>query len=123
LIYFRQDDPFQGFSVCVGTMGMRLFASEYWKCAETACVNGTISTLKFVFVESLIENDSKDQITTFIAQHNNQAGVQHLGFTCVKDIKDVVRITKANGAQFLTPCADYYLKVCRKLIFTLIYFF
>jgi hypothetical protein len=39
-------------------MGMRLFAGEYWKCAETACVNEKFSNLKFVFSESLIENDS-----------------------------------------------------------------
>jgi hypothetical protein len=38
-------------------MGMRLFASEYWKCAETGCVNGKFSNLKFVFSESLIENN------------------------------------------------------------------
>jgi 4-hydroxyphenylpyruvate dioxygenase-like putative hemolysin len=56
----------------------------------------------------------------FINQHNNQAGVQHLGFTCVNNIKDVVRITKDNGAQFLTPCASYYLKVWIKLRFILI---
>jgi len=58
IIYFRQDDPFQGFSVRVGTMGMRLFASEYWKCAETACINEKLSNLKFVFAESLIESDN-----------------------------------------------------------------
>ncbi len=39
-------------------MGMRLFANEYWKCAETACINGKMSNLKFVFSESLIENNS-----------------------------------------------------------------
>ncbi|CAF4704260.1 unnamed protein product [Rotaria sp. Silwood1] len=108
----QEDDPFQGFPVRVGTMGMRLFASEYWKCAETACVNGKTSNLKLVFAESLIESDSSlmDQITIFIAQHKNQAGVQHLGFKCVDNIKDVVRITKANGAQFLSPLTNYYLK-------------
>lgn len=37
---------------------MRLFASEYWKCAETACMDGDLSNLKFVFAESLITNDS-----------------------------------------------------------------
>ncbi len=37
---------------------MRLFASNYWKCAETACVNENISNLKFVFAESLIDDDS-----------------------------------------------------------------
>jgi len=39
-------------------MGMRLFANEYWKCAETACINGKMLNLKFVFSESLIENNS-----------------------------------------------------------------
>ncbi len=119
MIYFREDDLFQGFSVHVGTMGMRLFASEYWKCAEIGCTNEKISNLKFVFAESLIDG-STDQITTFITQHKNQAGIQHLGFTCMKNIKDIVRITKKNGAQFLTPCINYYLKVCIKLIFILI---
>lgn len=116
-------------------MGMRLFASEYWKCAETACINQSTSNLKFVFAESLIDSnfpnkypntfflsstffkDSRDQITTFITQHNNQAGIQHLGFTCIKNINDAVRVAKANGAQFLTPCANYYLKVTIKQIF------
>ncbi|UJR21201.1 hypothetical protein I4U23_024298 [Adineta vaga] len=108
----REDDPFHGFPVRVGTMGMRLFASEYWKCAETACINDTFSNLKFVFSESLIDSNSKsrDQITTFIAQHQNQAGIQHIAFTCINNIKDTVRITKANGAQFLQACEDYYLK-------------
>ncbi len=64
-----------------------------------------------------------DQITTFITQHKNQAGIQHIGFTCMKNIKDVVRITKTNGAQFLIPCKNYYFKVCIKLLFTLIQFF
>jgi hypothetical protein len=55
---YREDDPFQGFSVRVGTKGMRLFASEYWKCAETACINTNMSNLKFVLAESLIDSDS-----------------------------------------------------------------
>ncbi|CAF2411176.1 unnamed protein product [Rotaria sp. Silwood2] len=107
----QEDDPFQGFPVRVGTAGMRLFASQYWKCAETACINEKTSNLKLVFAESLIENDSSkmDQIRTFIAQHKNQAGVQHVGFKSVNNIKDVVRITKANGAQFLSPLGNYYL--------------
>lgn len=56
--YFSDEDPFQGFSVRVGKLGMRLFASEYWKCSETACVHADIPTLKFVFAESLIQSDS-----------------------------------------------------------------
>ena len=37
---------------------MRLFASEYWKCAETACMDGGLSNLKFVFAESLLTDGS-----------------------------------------------------------------
>jgi 4-hydroxyphenylpyruvate dioxygenase-like putative hemolysin len=55
-------------------------------------------------------SDSTDQITTFISQHQNQAGLQHIGFFCMKNIKEVVRITKTNGAQFLSPCLNYYFK-------------
>lgn len=55
---FREDDPFQGFTVRVGDRGMRLFASEYWKCSETACVNDASSSLKFVFSESLLKNNT-----------------------------------------------------------------
>ncbi|CAF1270700.1 unnamed protein product [Adineta steineri] len=108
----QQDDPFQGFSVHVGTMGMRLFASEYWKCAETACMNDKQSNLKFVFAESLIDSNSNstDQITKFIANHKNQPGIQHLALYCMDNIKNAVRITKTNGAQYLLPCQDYYLK-------------
>ena len=115
-------------------MGMRLFASAYWKCTETACISEEKTNIKFVFSESLIEDDlsefslvnciilqlflcilgSKDQITNFITHHNHQAGIQHIGFMCTSDIKDAVRTTKANGAQFLQPCREYYLKVSRK---------
>ena len=128
----RDDDPFQGFAVRVGTMGMRLFAGDYWKCAATACVSaGPSSSLKIVFAESLMDDDtsernwkvifgrvstflgsdSKDQITNFIARHQNQAGLQHIGFTCSFGIKDAVRTASANGAQFLRPNISYYSKV------------
>lgn len=92
---------------------MRLFASEYWKCAETACVSGKSSSLKFVFAESLVDDNEKstDQIKTFITKHRHQSGIQHVGFLCAKDIKESVRMAKDNGAQFLIPCSDYYLKV------------
>ena len=53
-----------------------------------------------------------DQITKFIAHHNHQAGIQHIGFTCLSDIKDAVRIARLQGAQFLIPSPHYYLKVC-----------
>ena len=53
----------------------------------------------------------KDQITTFIQQHDQQAGIQHLGFTCTVNIKDAVRMTQRRGAQYLTPMPKYYLKV------------
>ncbi|CAF1556024.1 unnamed protein product, partial [Rotaria magnacalcarata] len=33
-----------------------------------------------------------------------------MGFTCTDNIKHAVRITKANGAQFLSRLADYYLQ-------------
>lgn len=56
----------------------------------------------------------KDQITSFITQHKNQSGIQHIGFVCADNIKDAVRTTKANGAQFLSPLAGYYLKVSRR---------
>ena len=132
-LYCREDDPFQGFTVRVGSMGMRLFASEYWKCAETACVDSGLSNLKFVFAESLLTDgssnwkseglkkklspdtlfkDSTDQITNFITRHNHQAGIQHIGFTCLNDIKDAVRIARVQGAQFLIPSPQYYFKVC-----------
>ncbi|CAM4890605.1 unnamed protein product [Rotaria socialis] len=106
----REDDPFQGFTVRLGTVGMRLFASEFWKCAETAVVNEKKSNVKLVFGESLIENGSgsSDQITTFIRKHKGQAGIQHIAFTCIDNIKHAVLIAKANGAQFLSPLADYY---------------
>jgi len=65
---------------------------------------------KFLQIPINFIPDSTDQITTFISQHQNQAGLQHIGFSCTKNIKEVVRITKANGAQFLSPCSNYYLK-------------
>ncbi|CAM4787906.1 unnamed protein product [Rotaria magnacalcarata] len=101
------DDPFQGFTVRLGTVGMRLFASEYWKCAETACVNGKKLKYKIGFC---LFPGSADQITTFLNKHKGQAGIQHMGFTCTDNIKHAVRITKANGAQFLSRLADYYLQ-------------
>ena len=55
---------------------------------------------------------STDQITNFIARHNHQAGIQHIGFTCVHDIKVAVRIARIQGAQFLIPSSHYYAKVC-----------
>jgi len=90
---------------------MRLFASEYWKCSETGCFNNELS-LKFVFAESLISDQQKssDQIKRFLSQHKNQSGIQHIGFFCAKNIKESVRIAQANGAEFLTPCANYYLR-------------
>ncbi|CAF2777467.1 unnamed protein product [Rotaria sp. Silwood2] len=105
----QEDDPFQGFTVRVGSMGMRMFSSVYWKCSETGC-GDAVSKLKFVFAESLIDpdSDSSDQITTFIARHNGQPGLQHIAFTCINSIKEVVRLAKANGAQFLSPCSSYY---------------
>jgi len=54
---FREDDPFQGFAVRVGTMGMRMFSSAYWKCAETGCADPA-TKLKFVFAESLVDINS-----------------------------------------------------------------
>ncbi|CAF4047605.1 unnamed protein product, partial [Rotaria magnacalcarata] len=102
------DDPFQGFTVRLGTVGMRLFASEYWKCAETACVNGKKLKCKIGFC---LFPGSSDQIATFINKHKGQAGIiQHMGFTCTDNIKHAVRITKANGAQLLSRLADYYLQ-------------
>lgn len=59
-VRFREDDPFHGFPVRVGTMGMRLFASAYWKCAETACISEKKANITFVFSESLIEGDSSE---------------------------------------------------------------
>ncbi|CAF4107604.1 unnamed protein product [Rotaria sp. Silwood2] len=53
----QEDDPFQGFTVRVGSMGMRMFSSVYWKCSETGC-GDTALKLKFVFAESLIDPDS-----------------------------------------------------------------
>ena len=35
----------------------------------------------------------------------------------MNNIKDTVRITKINGAQFLIPCDNYYLKVSVTFIF------
>lgn len=108
----QQDDPFHGFPVHVGNLGMRLFASEYWKCSEVGCFSENSSNLKFVFAESLIDDNQKssDQIKRFLSQHQNQSGIQHIGFLCAKNIKESVRIAKINGAEFLTPCSDYYLK-------------
>ncbi|CAF1611543.1 unnamed protein product [Rotaria sp. Silwood1] len=53
----QEDDPFQGFTVRVGSMGMRMFSSVYWKCSETGCGDAA-SKLKFVFAESLIDPNS-----------------------------------------------------------------
>ncbi|CAF2119938.1 unnamed protein product [Rotaria magnacalcarata] len=105
----REDDPFQGFLVHVGSMGMRMFAGIYWKCSETGCADSS-KKLKLVFVESLINenSDASDQITTFIKNHHGQGGIQHIAFACVDSIKSAVRITKAKGAAFLTPCLEYY---------------
>ncbi|CAF0911291.1 unnamed protein product [Adineta steineri] len=111
LLINREDDPFQGFAVRVGSIGMRMFAGLYWKCAETGCVDVS-KKFKLVFVESLIDDDSNatDQITTFIKNHNDQGGIQHMAFTCVNNIKHAVRTAKVHGAEFLTPCVDYYLQ-------------
>lgn len=107
----QQDDSSDGFAVRVGTRGLRLFASEYWKCAEIGCANGKPFNLKFVFGESLIDINSglNDQITTFIKKHNGQEGIQHMALTCVNGIKDAVRLATVEGAQFLSPSPSYYL--------------
>lgn len=55
--FCREDDPFGGFPVHVGSLGMLMFAGIYWKCSETGCADAS-KKLKFVFVESLIDADS-----------------------------------------------------------------
>ena len=120
---------------------MRLFASEYWKCSETACVDNRMSNVKFVFAESLLKQDSSnlkepiseersiqtiillffpdltDQINKFIYNHNGESGVQHVGFSCYKNITDAVKICKERGAEFLQPCLAYYSKVRKSIRF------
>jgi 4-hydroxyphenylpyruvate dioxygenase-like putative hemolysin len=66
-----------------------------------------------LYTFSILFQGSSDQITTFIAKHNGQAGIQHMALTCTNGIKEVVRTTKANGAQFLAPCLSYYSQVCK----------
>lgn len=63
------------------------------------------------FSQIILHKDTPDQITTFIRQHKGQAGIQHLGFSCFADIKDAVRRTKLDGAQYLAPMSQYYLRV------------
>ena len=48
-------------------MGMRLFANEYWKCSETACIDQKNSNLKFVFGESLAESNLNKKSQKFIS--------------------------------------------------------
>lgn len=54
---------------------------------------------------------SSDQITMFIKNHNGEPGIQHMALTCTENIKNAVRMAKVHGAEFLTPCLDYYSQV------------
>jgi 4-hydroxyphenylpyruvate dioxygenase-like putative hemolysin len=86
--------------------------NRYWTISQVdAAQQRSNTSYEYTFIE-----DCTDQITRFIAQHHCQAGIQHLGFSCINNIKETVRLTRTRGAQFLTPLAEYYFQVGRTYV-------
>eukprot|EP00057_Strongylocentrotus_purpuratus_P030486 XP_781821.4 PREDICTED: LOW QUALITY PROTEIN: 4-hydroxyphenylpyruvate dioxygenase-like protein [Strongylocentrotus purpuratus] len=115
----RNEDKLEGFLVRGSSVGLRMKAMEYWRCAETGLVfseergkerkrpkKGT--NMMFVVAEAL-PDQGPNQVETFIEQHGGP-GIQHIGLY-TPDIEYTVGLLKEQGLDFMVPPSTYYTEV------------